>query len=72
MVSNHDEGTFERLRYSFGGDRPSQTAHLTLSATRITGLALEFQLQKGGIPKLAPHQLTPMFHSLPPILYICD
>ena len=24
-------GTFERLRYSFGGDRPSQTAHLTLS-----------------------------------------
>ena len=31
MISNHFEGTFERLRYSLGGDRPSQTAHLTLS-----------------------------------------
>ncbi len=31
MVSNHSEGTFERLRYPFGGDRPSQTPHLTLS-----------------------------------------
>ena len=31
MISNHSEGTFERLRYSLGGDRPSQTAHQTLS-----------------------------------------
>ena len=31
MVSTHSEGTFERLRYPFGGDRPSQTPHLTLS-----------------------------------------
>ena len=31
MVSNHSEGTFERLRYPFGGDRPSQTPRLTLS-----------------------------------------
>ena len=30
MISNHSEGTFGRLRYSLGGDRPSQTAHLTL------------------------------------------
>ncbi len=30
-VSNHSEGTFERLRYPFGGDRPSQTPRLTLS-----------------------------------------
>ena len=37
MVSNHPEGTFERLRYPFGGDRPSQTPHLTVSPTRITG-----------------------------------
>ena len=36
MVSNHSEGTFERLRYSFGGDRPSQTPHLTLSHLRVT------------------------------------
>ena len=30
-ISGRAEGTFVRLRYSFGGDRPSQTAHLTLS-----------------------------------------
>ena len=31
MVSNHPEGNFGRLRYFLGGDRPSQTPHLTLS-----------------------------------------
>ena len=31
LISNQSEGTFERLRYSLGGDRPSQTTHLTLS-----------------------------------------
>ncbi len=36
MISNHSEGTFGRLRYILGGDRPSQTAHLTLSQTRLT------------------------------------
>ena len=36
MVSNHPEGNFGRLRYFLGGDRPSQTAHLTLSACRVT------------------------------------
>ncbi len=38
MISNHSEGTFGRLRYSLGGDRPSQTAYLTLSLTWLTGL----------------------------------
>ena len=37
MISNHSEGTFERLRYTLGGDRPSQTAHLTLSLAWLTG-----------------------------------
>ena len=31
LISNQSEGTFERLRYSLGGDRPSQTTRLTLS-----------------------------------------
>ena len=35
MVSNHSEVTFERLRYLLGGDRPSQTARLTLSPIQI-------------------------------------
>ena len=30
-ISDRAEGTFGRLRYFLGGDRPSQTAYLTLS-----------------------------------------
>ena len=70
MISNHSEGTFGRLRYTLGGDRPSQTARLTLSDSRITAMSLEFQKQKGGIPRMAPQKLTPLLQSLPPILYI--
>src|SRR5512136_792807 len=36
VVSIHPEGTFERLRYSLGGDRPSQTTRLALSESRLT------------------------------------
>ena len=43
MVSIHSEGTFGRLRYSFGGDRPSQTVHLTLSILWFHRAMLEFQ-----------------------------
>ncbi len=39
LISNQPEGTFARLRYLLGGDRPSQTAHLKLFLTRITGLS---------------------------------
>ena len=39
LVSNQPEGTFARLRYLLGGDRPSQTTRLTMSPTRITGLS---------------------------------
>ena len=70
MISNHSEGTFGRLRYSLGGDRPSQTAHLTMSPAQIMGPRLEPQQSKSGIPRLAPHKLTPVLQSLPPILYI--
>ena len=68
-ISGRAEGTFGRLRYSFGGDRPSQTARLTLS--RISLLSrLEFQYIKGGIPTSAPVRLASNFPSLPPILYV--
>ena len=70
MVSNHSEKTFERLRYSFGGDRPSQTAHLTMSPGRIHGRRLEFQQLKSGIPRTTPPILAYWLPSLPPILYI--
>ena len=70
MVSDHSEGTFERLRYSFGGDRPSQTPRQTVSRRRIHGGRLETQYYRGGIPRLTPHRLASTLHSLPPILYI--
>ena len=34
-ISVRAEETFGRLRYSFGGDRPSQTARLTLSSGQV-------------------------------------
>ena len=72
MISNHSEGTFERLRYSLGGDRPSQTTHQTLSLYRIHGTRLEIQFTKGGIPMMTPLELAFKFHSLPPMLYIVN
>ncbi len=36
-ISDRSEPTFARLRYSLGGDRPSQTACHALSRTRMTG-----------------------------------
>ena len=70
MVSIHAERTFERLRYLLGGDRPSQTAHLTMSPDQIHGRRLEFRYFKSGIPRSTPHKLTPVLPSLPPILYM--
>ena len=43
MISVRAERTFERLRYLLGGDRPSQTARLTVSPDRIHGRRLENQ-----------------------------
>src|SRR5206468_12875165 len=34
LVSIQPDGTFGRLRYSLGGDRPIQTTHQTLSSSR--------------------------------------
>ena len=68
-ITNRAEGTFGRLRYCLGGDRPSQTTRLTLSSHRIHGAELGLQRIQGGIPRLAPRRLTPTVQSLPPILY---
>ena len=69
-ISCRTEGTFGRLRYLLGGDRPSQTAHLTLSLYQLHGTKLEFQYLKGGIPTVTPSILAYQLLSLPPILYI--
>ena len=69
-ISVRAEPTFERLRYSFGGDRLSQTAHLTMSPDLIQGRRLEFRYSKSGIPRMTPRKLASALQSLPPILYI--
>ena len=58
------------LRYSFGGDRPSQTARLPRSGARIHGSPLDSCYTKGGISPVAPQILADPVQRLPPILHI--
>ncbi len=69
-ITNRTEETFGRLRYSLGGDRPSQTTHQTLFRYLIQGTRLEPQHNKGGIPRLTPSGLASELQCLPPILYM--
>ena len=68
-ISNRAEGTFARLRYLLGGDRPSQTAHLTLSFNQFHGYKLEKSNYKGSIPMVTPQILANLLQSLLPMLY---
>ena len=70
MITNHDEANFGLLRYSLGGNRPSQTTRLTMSDPRIHGKSLEFQLFKTGISRMTPLCLTTKLPSLPVILHM--
>ena len=67
-ISKPPEPSFERLRYSLGGDRPSQTTRLPMSFSRITGRKLESQNAQGGISPVAPPNPKIRTQSLPPIL----
>ena len=70
MITIHAEMTFGSLRYSLGGDRPSQTDPLTMSSALIQEPKLEFRLSKGGMSRLTPRRLASPLHSLPPILHM--
>ena len=70
VIADHSEGAFELLRYAFGGDRPSQTAHITLSPARIHGTGLDSSHSKSGISLLAPDGLAPIFQRLPLMLHM--
>ena len=72
LISVQSERTFGRLRYSLGGDRPSQTACLTRSPVQLHGRRLELQSDKSGIPTAALTTLACNLLRLPPILYIFD
>src|ERR1700676_994257 len=69
-ISDRSEPTIARLRYSLGGDRPSQTTHHAGSWTRVHGPRLDIRARKGGISRLPPSQLAPGLQRLPPILHI--
>ena len=47
LIANQAEGTFVLLRYSLGGDRPSQTAQLTLFFARIHGIKVRNKAYPG-------------------------
>ena len=70
MIANHDEVSFELLRYSLGGYRPSKTARLTESVPRLHGVTLDSRLVKTGISTLTPLCLTTQLRSLPAILHM--
>ncbi len=70
VIANHPECTIALLRYSLGGDRPSQTTHLTLSPSRVHGLRLESKHDKSGISPVTPQGLASLVQRLPPILHI--
>jgi len=66
-LTKRPEGTFESLRYAFGGDHPSQTTHQAVSPQNS---GLEFRQPKGRISRTAPHILAYTLQSLRPILHI--
>ena len=65
-VTNRTEGTLGSLRYSFGGDHPSQTTHQAMSFKP----KLELKQTKGRISTAAPQTLACLLQSLRPILHI--
>ena len=68
-MSDQPELTFARLRYTLGGDRPSQTTHHAGSRIQLHGPRLDTKDQKGGISRLPPPELAPELQRLPPILH---
>src|SRR5436190_14569714 len=68
-IANRAEGTFALLRYSLGGDRPSQTAQLALFPARVHGSGLELKWYQGGISPVTPSWLAPQLPRLPPMLH---
>jgi hypothetical protein len=71
-IADRAEWTFGLLRYSFGGNRPSQTDPLTWSPTRIHGPGLDGRLNKTGISLMTPPFLTKGLQSLPAILHMLN
>ena len=65
-VTNRPERTFRSLRYSFGGDHPSQTTHQAVSSIA----ELETKCAKVSISTSAPQGLASLLRCLLTILHI--
>ena len=72
MIAVHDEISFGLLRYFLGGNRPSQTARLAMSKSRIHGILLAFQLVKTSISPVTPQPLTRLLHCLLAMLHMTN
>ena len=70
MISDHPELTIARLRYTLGGDRPSQTTRHAGSVPVFVQATLDIKEHKGGISLTAPLRLAPKFQRVPPILHM--
>ena len=70
LISDQPEPTIARLRYSLGGDRPSQTTRHTGSRPLIEGARLDITDYKGGISRMPPQHLAALVQRLPPILHM--
>ena len=68
-IANRDETSFGLLRYFLGGYRPSKTARLTMSVSRIHGITLDSRPAEAGISRVTPEALTSLFQCLPAILH---
>ena len=68
LVSNQPEGTFARLRYSFGRRPPQSNCPPGSVPDPDYGPGLEAQNSQGGISTLAPPRPESRLQSLPPIL----
>ena len=70
LISKQPEPTFERLRYSLGGYRPSKTSRLPLSLRPIEGKRLVIPISKGGVSLSAQRPPKGPLQSLPLTLSI--
>ena len=64
LISIQPEVTFVRLRYSLGGDRPSQTAYQTLSLKKVRTKLREGRSYKGDSTQTGVHaSKSPAYYS---------
>ncbi len=70
LISDQIELTIARLRYTLGGDRPSQTTQHAGSWSVFLRTQLDIKDYKGGISLFSPLGLAPKLQRVPPMLHM--